>query len=120
MALDPFAGHKSESKPEIAPIDPPTPLFTEHEPEPERPKVPPSAHQLLRWIQRDWGKPVVSLRDIQTFAPGLTIRKREIALKLTRILVREGWLVPMKAWRHDRQVWRLPPPGANPIAETTQ
>jgi hypothetical protein len=115
MASDPFAGHKSEPEHELAPViaDPP---FIEHEPEPERPRVPPSAQQLLCWIQRDWGKPVVSLRDIQTFAPGLAIRKREIALNLTKTLVNQGWLVPMKAWRRDRQVWRLPPPGANPVA----
>jgi hypothetical protein len=139
MAFDPFGGHRSkpdtppepvETKPaqaqpgdETAPAreveSPPANPFAQHELEPERPRTPPSAHQLLCWIQRNWGKPIVSLRDIQAYGPN-TIRKRQITLELTKILVREGWLVPMKAWRHDRQVWRLPPPGANPIAETTQ
>jgi hypothetical protein len=114
MASDPFAGHKSEPEHELAPViaDPP---FIEHEPEPERPKVPPSAQQLLCWIQRDWGKPTISLRDIRAFGPH-NVRDRQITLDLIKILVRQGWLVPMKAWRHDRQVWRLPPPGATPVA----
>jgi hypothetical protein len=133
MAFDPFGGHRSkpdtppipvETKPaqaqpghEIAPIEsPPANPFAQHELEPERPRTPPSAQRLLIWIQRDWGKPIVSLRDIRAFGPGAS-RERPIALNLTKILVQQGWLVPMKAWRHDRQVWRLPPPGASPIAE---
>jgi hypothetical protein len=122
MAGDPFAAHKSEPEHELTPViaDPPANPFAEQELEPERPKVPPSAQQLLCWIQQGWGRPTISLRDIQVYGPGLTIRKREIALDLTKILVRQGWLVPMKAWRHDRQVWRLPPPGANPVSDTTR
>jgi hypothetical protein len=113
MASDPFAGHKSEPEHELAPFiaDPP---FIEHEPEPERPRVPPSAQRLLCWIQRHWGKPIISLRDIRAFGP--YPRDRQTALDLTKTLVQQGWLVPMGAWRRDRQVWRLPPPGATPVA----
>jgi hypothetical protein len=116
MASDPFAAHKSEPDHEIAPViaDPPANPFAEHELESERPRVPPSAQRLLCWIQQGWGKPVVSLRDICAFGP--RPKDRQITLDLIKILVRQGWLVPMKAWRHDRQVWRLPPPGATPVA----
>jgi hypothetical protein len=113
MVGDPFATHKSEPEHELAPViaDPP---FIEHEPEPERPRVPPSAQHLLCWIQQGWGRPTISLRDIRAFGP--RPKDRQITLDLINILVRQGWLVPMKAWRHDRQVWRLPPPGATPVA----
>jgi hypothetical protein len=80
----------------------------ESQPKPEQKHS--AARELLIWIQR-WGKPVISLRDVRAFGPR-TVRERPVALKQIEILVNHGRLVPMKAHRRDRLVWRLPPPGA--------
>jgi hypothetical protein len=69
----------------------------------------PPVQELLHWIQRR-NKSVISLRDVCIFGPN-AIRQREAALKHIEILVQHGWLIPLRAHRHDRQVWRLPPPG---------
>ena len=94
---------------------PPSPTIIRHEYE-FRPKPynrgggrKPPVQELLHWIQRQ-NKPVISLRDICVFGPS-AIRDRQTALKHIETLVRHGWLVPLRAHRHDRQVWRLPPPG---------
>ena len=62
---------KPEARPddEIAPAEnlPPANPFAQHELEPERPRTPPSAQRLLIWIQRDWGKPIVSLTGYLCF-----------------------------------------------------
>jgi hypothetical protein len=49
----PFARHETEPKDRR---------------EPERAQKPP-AQELLIWIQQCWNKPVIALRDIQTYAP---------------------------------------------------
>jgi hypothetical protein len=76
--------------------------------EPERTRKPLSATELLVWIRRDWGKPTISLRDIQAYAPR-ALRDRETLLKRLEILAQHGWLVEIRAHRRDRRVWRLPP-----------
>jgi hypothetical protein len=136
--FDPFARHRTpESAPKPDQIQPvaaavqpvvekPSPVvrngnpFGRHEaepkdrPEPARRKSPPPAQELLHWIQR-WGKPIVSLRDVRAFGPNAT-RDRPTALNQIEILVQHGWLVPLPAHRRDRQVWRLPPPGATVLS----
>jgi hypothetical protein len=81
---------------------------------PKRTRKPLSAHELLVWIQHDWGKPIISLRDIQAYGPN-AIRDRETAVAQAEILVEYGWLIPMKAHRRDRIVWTTPPTGARPL-----
>src|SRR6516165_8769368 len=53
--------------------------------EPERTRKPLSATELLVWIRRDWGKPTISLRDIQAYGPR-ALRDRETLLKQLEIL----------------------------------
>ena len=36
-----------------------------------------------------------------------SIRDRESAIKTAEVLVRRGWLVPMKTHRHDAKRWRI-------------
>jgi hypothetical protein len=91
------------------------PTAGESQPKPESRKSPPPAQELLIWIQRHWGKPIVSLRDIRAFGPNAT-RDRQIAINQIEILVRHGWLVPLPSHRRDRQIWRLPPPGATVLS----
>jgi hypothetical protein len=97
---NPFIHHEYEFRPK---------------PEPERTRKPLLAQELLIWIQRHWKKPVVSLRDVCIFGPN-SIRERQTALQQIEILVKHGWLVPMKPHRRDRLVWRLPPPGATVLS----
>jgi hypothetical protein len=84
---------------------------------PKRTRKPlPPPQELLVWIKRHWGKPIISLRDIQAYGPN-AIRDRETAVAQAEILVEYGWLVPMKAHRRDRIVWGTPPTGARPLPD---
>jgi hypothetical protein len=77
-------------------------------PKPEQTREPPAAQELLVWIKQRWGKPVVSLRDIQAYGPN-AIRDRKSAITQAEILVKHGWLVPVKSYRRDRIAWETPP-----------
>jgi|307.fasta_scaffold55573_3 hypothetical protein len=68
-------------------------------------RKPSPAQLLLNWIQR-WPKPVVSWRDIHNYGPGPT-RDQKNAINATEILVRNGWLRPMKAHRYDMHKWEI-------------
>jgi hypothetical protein len=68
-------------------------------------KLPP-AQRLLYWLQHDWTKPTISARDIYTYGPS-SIRDRESAIDLAEILVKHGWLVPIKTRRPDMKKWQI-------------
>ena len=70
------------------------------------PPTPLAAGVLLRWIQNNWTKPVIHLRDLERLGPN-PIRDRESALKMAEVLVRRGWLVEMKPHRCDTKRWRV-------------
>ena len=59
---------------------------------------------LLNWIRNHWPGTTVSARDLYWRGP---IRDRKIALELADALVAQGWLVPLKTFRHDRLEWRI-------------
>jgi len=60
---------------------------------------------LLDWPQqRD--KPTVCARDLYRYRPNI-VPDRESALKLAEILVKRGWLIPLKAHRYDRKRWQV-------------
>ena len=63
------------------------------------------AQTLLDWLQR-WGKPTICTRDSCIWGPSAT-RKRKSAIDAAEVLVRHGWLIPIKAHRHDRRVWQI-------------
>jgi hypothetical protein len=63
--------------------------------------TPLAAGKLLGWLQNSWTEPTITARQIYQYGPAAT-RDRESTLKLTEILVRQGVLVPMKAFRQDR------------------
>ena len=66
-----------------------------------------SPAQMLRdWLLTHWDKPSVAARDIQRFGPN-SIRDRETAINLAEILVKDGWLVPLRSHRHDRHEWQI-------------
>jgi hypothetical protein len=74
--------------------------------EPVRPPTPQAAGRLLTWIQQKWKQPVIRAKNIYQFGPGPT-RDKERTLKLTGILERRGYLVPMKTRRYDTKMWRI-------------
>lgn len=74
--------------------------------EPAPPPIPLAAGRLLAWIQNNWKKPVIRVRDICRFGPN-SIRDRESASKMVEILVGGGWLVPAKPHRCDSKQWRI-------------
>ena len=68
-------------------------------------KLPP-AQKLLDWLQHDWTKPTVTARDIYTYGPR-SIRDRQSAIDLAEILVKHGWLAPIKARRRNMKEWQI-------------
>ena len=100
-AVNPFASYETEPK------------YRRREPEQLRK---PPALELLVWIRRHWNKPIISLRDIQTYAPR-DYRDRQSATKHAETLEQHGWLAPLRPRRHDRRVWRTPPAWASELPE---
>jgi hypothetical protein len=75
-------------------------------PPPTRKAQEPSpAQKLLDWLQH-WSKPTVSARDICIYGPN-AIRDRQRAIDSAEILVKNGWLVPIKTRRHDMHEWQI-------------
>jgi hypothetical protein len=99
--VNPFASYETEPK------------YRRREPEQLRK---PPALELLVWIRRHWNKPIISLRDIQTYAPR-DYRDRQSATKHAETLEQHGWLAPLRPRRHDRRVWRTPPAWASELPE---
>src|SRR5262249_54299300 len=64
------------------------------------------AQKLLDWLLQHWTQSTVCMRDLYSYAPR-SIRDEEIAISSAQTLVDCGWLVPLKAHRHDRQVWQI-------------
>ena len=68
-------------------------------------KLPP-AQKLLDWLQHEWTKDSVSARDIYTFGPR-SIRDRQSATDLAGILVKHGWLIPIKTRQQNMDKWQI-------------
>ena len=68
--------------------------------------TPRRAPRLLDWLQHTWTKPTICARDIYRYRPNVA-QDRESALKLAEILVKRGWLIPLKTHRHDRKRWQI-------------
>jgi hypothetical protein len=121
--MNPFARHMSlQVQPsaeapavEPKPVEPTGNPFTycqsnERRPKPERTRKPAPVPQLLYWLQHSWTKPIVCLRDVYIYGPN-SIRDRKSALAQIELLEQAGWLIPLKAHRQDRRVWRVPMAG---------
>jgi hypothetical protein len=63
------------------------------------------AQRLLDWLQR-WSRPTVRARDICQYGPHAN-RKLECVVSSAEVLVKNGWLTPIKANRHDTHEWRI-------------
>jgi hypothetical protein len=73
--------------------------------EPKRTQKLLSAQKLLDWLQ-NWTKPTVSARDICIYGPN-SVRNREIAIDSAEILVKHGWLVPIKTHQRNMHEWQV-------------
>jgi len=65
----------------------------------------PLLEDLLDWLLNRWTKPSVTARDIYRCGP--LRNHKETTLDLTTILVRQGWLIPLKTWRKDKREWKI-------------
>jgi hypothetical protein len=65
-----------------------------------------AAQRLLDWIQNDFARVTVSVRDICALGPR-PLRNREIAIEAAEVLAKTGWLIPTKTHRHDRHEWQI-------------
>ena len=74
--------------------------------EPTPQQVPLAAGRLLDWLQHKWSQPTIRAKTLYQYGPGPT-RDKESTLKLTAILERQGYLVPMKTRRYDTKMWRI-------------
>jgi hypothetical protein len=79
----------------------------QQEPTPSPTPTPLGAGKLLDWLQHDWNQSTISARDIQRHGPRPIRDRVESAIAMAEILVRRGWLVPMKTHRQDRKMWRI-------------
>jgi hypothetical protein len=61
--------------------------------------------RMLNWLLR-WPRSTVCTRDMMIFGPSCA-KKREDAITSAEVLVKHGWLIPDKAHRRDRRVWRI-------------
>lgn len=76
------------------------------EPEPiKKPQEPSPAQRLLDWLQR-WRKPTISSRQICQFGPRPK-QNRDSVIKTAEILVKHGWLTPIKTHRPDMRHWQI-------------
>src|SRR5262249_40760808 len=63
------------------------------------------AQKLLNWLQH-WTKPTITAQEIYTFGPR-HIRNRKRTLDVAEILVRNGWLIPVKTRWRRRYEWQI-------------
>lgn len=61
--------------------------------------------KLHEWLQHK-GEPAISLREICRRGPR-ALRHRKQAINAVEILIGNGWLVPIRAHRHDKCLWRV-------------
>jgi hypothetical protein len=76
------------------------------EPPKEQPRKEPMPAQMLLDFLQCWNKPIISTREIRIYGPR-SIRNRESAISSVEILVKRGWLVPLKARQRNWHQWQI-------------
>jgi hypothetical protein len=111
--FNPFARHMVEPDPsaEAAVVGSKPVKSNENRPKPGRIRKSPPAPRLLYWLQNFWTKPIICLRDIYIYGPYNIRKQPDRALAQAELLEQAGWLIPLKAHRSDRRVWRTPMAG---------
>jgi len=81
-------------------------LFADSDPKPSKqPQKSLPAQKLLDWLQR-WHKPTVCVGDIRIYGPK-SLLTREKAVNAATVLVRNGWLTPIRLRRYDAHKWQI-------------
>jgi hypothetical protein len=80
-------------------------LLADDPPPTKRPQEPSPAQKLLDWLQR-WNKPTIRAADILIYGPRST-RNQKDADNATEVLVRHGWLTPVKTNQRNRRQWQI-------------
>ena len=80
-------------------------LFADNPPPAKEAQKLQPAQKLLDWLQR-WDKPTVCVGDIRIYGPK-SLRTREKAVNAATILVRNGWLTPIRLRRYDAHKWQI-------------
>src|SRR5262245_16867665 len=71
----------------------------------QKAQEPSPAQRLLDWLQH-WTKPTVRARENCIYGPN-PLRDRKRAIDSAAILVKEGWLIPIKTRRYDMCEWQI-------------
>jgi len=87
----------------------PSYLFADDPPPKSGPKqqTSPLLEELLDWLLKRWTGATVTARDIYRQGPSPLQNDKATTLSLTEILVRQGWLIPLKTWRKDKREWKI-------------
>jgi hypothetical protein len=87
----------------------PSYLFADDPPPKSEPKhqTSPLLEDLLNWLLNRWTGPTITARDVSRCGPSVLRNDRATTLDLTEILVRQGWLIPIKTWRKDKREWKI-------------
>jgi hypothetical protein len=64
------------------------------------------AGRFLNWLLNYWSKPTISAYEIYTYGPR-PIKNLKEAMSVAETLVQQGWLIPIRAHRHDRKLWLI-------------
>ena len=87
----------------------PSYLFADDPPPKSEPKqqTSPLLEDLLDWLLNRWTHTTITARDIARLGPYILRSDRRAILDLTEILVRQGWLIPLKPCRKDQREWKV-------------
>jgi hypothetical protein len=66
----------------------------------------PPIERMIEWLMRRWPGDTVSTRNILQFGPR-PLRTRKKARATAEILVKHGWLTPLKTRRYMDREWRI-------------
>ena len=87
----------------------PSYLFADDPPPKSAPKqqTSPLLEDLLDWLLNRWTGTTITARDVSRCGPSVLRSDRRTISNLTEVLVRQGWLIPLKTWRKDKQEWKI-------------
>jgi hypothetical protein len=78
------------------------------QPRPEIIRLGRDTEKLLDWLVHHWANPTIRAHEIHVYGPNC-VRNRKTILNLAKILVEQGWLIPLKGRRRDMHEWQIVP-----------
>jgi hypothetical protein len=100
-----FARYIDEPKKEQPPVTIPRgPMLQPEVPSTDY-KSPP-IERMIEWLMRRWPRDTITTKNILQFGPN-PLRNRKSARASAEILVKHGWLTPLKTRRYMDREWRI-------------